>query len=53
MGDKNRVKCTKFLQDKLVLVTAIYFASCDIVGKIMKQETGDHVQKGFGSDEVT
>jgi len=34
------------------LVMAIYFAPCDIVGIIMKQETGDHVQKGFGSDKV-
>jgi len=35
------------------LVPAIYFAPCDIVGMIMKQETGDYIQKVFGSDEVT
>jgi len=38
---------------RLSWLTVIYFAPYDIVGMIIKQETGDHVQKGFGSDEVT
>jgi hypothetical protein len=49
MGDKNGVKYTKLFWDKIVLVTTIYFAPCDIVGIIMKQETDDHVQRSFGS----
>ena len=56
MCDKIGVKCTKLVQDK-VLSWLRRYTSCDIgeriVGMIRKQETGDQVQKGFGSDEVT
>lgn len=53
MGDKNEVKCKKLFQNKIVLVNGYILRALCIVGMIKKQETDDHVQKGFGSDEVT